>query len=81
MEEIINGDIRRFATINTTHYNNDGAYSVIVSDYDGLKDLGWDYEEEYPRYGSNIAVMDVSRMEVGDIVLAEEEGAYLMRLA
>ena len=77
----ISDDLRRFATINTTRYNNDGAYSVIVSDYASLLELGWALEEQFPRYGSSVAVMAVYQMEVGDIVLGDESGVYLMRLS
>ena len=40
MAQNIFGDIRRFAVINTTDYNEDGNYSVQVVDYDTLDELG-----------------------------------------
>lgn len=34
MNNAIFGDIRKFAVINTTEYNNDGNYAVQVVGYD-----------------------------------------------
>lgn len=80
VQNIIEGDVRRYAVINTTEYNNDGRYAIQVSDYDGLRDLGIQYDDEISIVsdGHFCKVVD---MNVGDVATTDYVGAYLMRLA
>lgn len=80
MAQNIFGDIRRFAVINTTEYNNDGNYAVQVVDYDGLEGLGVNDKEKVTRV-SDKAEMFVSELAVGDIAETDYKGAYVMRIA
>ncbi len=79
-QNIIEGDVRRYAVINTTEYNEDGRYGIQVSDYDGLRELGVNYDDDVAIVGSGrfCKVMD---MNVGDVATTDYKGAYLMRLA
>lgn len=45
--EVLNGTCKekRFAIINTTTYNNDGKYSIIVCKLDELESLGFDDDD------------------------------------
>lgn len=45
--EVLNGNCKekRFAIINTTDYNNDGNYSIIVCKLDELEGLGFDDDD------------------------------------
>lgn len=46
--EVLNGTCskeKRFAIINTTDYNNDGNYSIIVCQLGELESLGFDDED------------------------------------
>ena len=76
----IEGDVRRFLTINTTHYNNDGIYAVFDSYLEELTDLGWNLESSYIVHNRNL-FLTIEKMQVGDILDAEEDGAYLIRVA
>ena len=77
----LHGDTRIFATINTSEYNGDGKYSVQVTDYENVESMGWQKEQPYVDKGNTARMTKIKEMCVGDIILAEEIGAYLMRLA
>ena len=74
------GDIRKFAVINTTEYNEDGNYAVQVVGYDELEGLGINDKETITRV-SDKTEMFVSELNVGDIAYTDFKGAYVMRLA
>lgn len=80
MAQNIFGDIRKFAVINTTEYNEDGNYSIQVVDFDALEDLGVNDKEMVTRV-SDKTEMFVSELAVGDIAETDFKGAYVMRIA
>lgn len=80
MAQNIFGDIRRFAVINTTEYNEDGNYAIQVVDFDGLEGLGVNDKEMVTRV-SDKTEMFVSELAVGDIAETDYKGAYVMRIA
>jgi hypothetical protein len=80
MAKSIFGDIRRFAVINTTEYNNDGNYAVQVVGYDELEELGIIEKEVLSRVSDNKDVY-VNDLNVGDIATTDYKGAYVMRIA
>lgn len=80
MAQNIFGDIRRFAVINTTEYNEDGNYAIQVVDFDGLEGLGVNDKETVTRV-SDKTEMFVSELAVGDIAETDFKGAYVMRIA
>lgn len=80
MAQNIFGDIRRFAVINTTEYNEDGNYAIQVVDFDALEGLGINDKEKVTRV-SDKAEMFVSELAVGDIAETDFKGAYVMRIA
>lgn len=80
MAQNIFGDIRRFAVINTTEYNNDGNYAIQVVDFDALEGLGVNDKEKVTRV-SDKNEMFVSELAVGDIAETDYKGAYVMRIA
>ena len=80
MAQNIFGDIRRFAVINTTEYNEDGNYAIQVVDFDGLEGLGVNDKETVTRV-SDKTEMFVSELAVGDIAETDYKGAYVMRIA
>jgi hypothetical protein len=80
MAQNIFGDIRRFAVINTTEYNEDGNYAIQVVDFDGLEGLGVNDKEKVTRV-SDKTEMFVSELAVGDIAETDYKGAYVMRIA
>lgn len=75
------GDVRVFATINTTEYNGDGRYAVQVTSYEEIESMGWRKDEKYIDHANRSRTLAIEEMSVGEILLAEEKGAYLMRLA
>ena len=80
MNNAIFGDIRKFAVINTTEYNNDGNYAVQVVGYDELEGLGIIEKEVLSRVSDNEDVY-VNDLNVGDIATTDYKGAYVMRIA
>lgn len=80
MNNTIFGDIRKFAVINTTEYNNDGNYAVQVVDYEGLEGLGINEKDPLSRVSDNEEVY-VDNLNVGDIATTDFKGAYVMRIA
>lgn len=80
MEKAIFGDIRKFAVINTTEYNNDGNYAVQVVDYDGLEGLGINERETLLRVSDNEELF-VGDLNIGDLATTDFKGAYVMRIA
>ena len=80
MAQNIFGDIRRYAVINTTEYNEDGNYSIQVVDFDALDGLGVSDNETVTRV-SDKTEMFVSELAVGDIAETDYKGAYVMRIA
>jgi hypothetical protein len=80
MAQNIFGDIRRFAVINTTDYNNDGNYAIQVVDFDALEGLGVNDKETVTRI-SDKTEMFVGELNVGDIAATDFAGAYVMRIA
>lgn len=80
MEKAIFGDIRKFAVINTTEYNNDGNYAVQVVDYDGLEGLGINERETIVRVSDNEELF-VGDLNIGDLATTDFKGAYVMRIA
>lgn len=80
MEKAIFGDIRKFAVINTTEYNNDGNYAVQVVDYDGLEGLGINEREAIVRVSDNEELF-VGDLNIGDLATTDFKGAYVMRIA
>ena len=80
MAQNIFGDIRRFAVINTTEYNEDGNYAIQVVDFDALEGLGVNDKETVTRV-SDKTEMFVSELAVGDIAETDFKGAYVMRIA
>ena len=80
MAQNIFGDIRRFAVINTTEYNEDGNYAIQVVDFDALEGLGVNDKETVTRV-SDKTEMFVSELAVGDIAETDYKGAYVMRIA
>ena len=82
MEKEITGDIRRYIVINTTDYNGgDGQFLVAQASYDELKELGIENENETFHINYSEKWSSVRDMSVGDILLLDEEGAYIMRVA
>ena len=71
MKEIA-GNIKMFVLINTTKYNEDGKYSVIVGNLNEMKELGFDTEEE-------INALDM--LEVDSMITTDFVGCYVMRIA
>ena len=80
MAQNIFGDIRKFAVINTTEYNEDGNYAIQVVDCDDLEGLGVNDKEMVTRV-SDKTEMFVSELAVGDIAQTDFKGAYVMRIA
>ena len=82
MNTTIIGNVKRFLSINTTEYNNDGEYVIRDLDRTELVNFGWDNydDEEYPTYTGS-KMMKIDDMGVGTIICANEKGAYLMRIA
>ena len=80
MAQNIFGDIRKFAVINTTEYNEDGNYAIQVADFNDLEDLGVNDKETVTRV-SDKTEMFVSELAVGDIAKTDFKGAYVMRIA
>ena len=76
----IKGNVRRFLSINTTEYNSDGEYLVLDLDYSELESYGWIPSNEYCIYNGKKSIK-IDNLGVGGIIVAEEEGAYLMRIA
>lgn len=82
MEKEIAGDIRRYIVINTTDYNGgDGQFLVAQASYDELESHGVESEHDTYRINYSEKWSTVRDMAVGDILLLDEEGAYLMRVA
>lgn len=74
------GDIRKFAVINTTEYNEDGNYSVQVVGYDELEGLGINEKDSLSRVSDNEDVF-VEDLNIGDLATTDYKGAYVMRIA
>ena len=80
MAQNIFGDIRRYAVINTTEYNEDGNYAIQVVDFDALDGLGVSDKETVTRVSDKTEML-VSELNVGDIATTDFKGAYVMRIA
>ena len=80
MAQNIFGDIRRYAVINTTEYNEDGNYAIQVVDFDALDGLGVSDKETVTRVSDKTEML-VSELAVGDIATTDFKGAYVMRIA
>lgn len=80
MAQNIFGNIRRYAVINTTEYNEDGNYSIQVVDFDALDGLGVSDKETVTRVSDKTEML-VSELNVGDIAQTDFVGAYVMRIA
>lgn len=80
--EIIIGSVQRFLVINTTEYNNDGAYAVAVCDKDELSNHGISPEEIITLVNTDKDVM-LDDLSVGEIGVPEWPGGgvYVMRIA
>jgi len=65
------GNTKKFCLINTTSYNNDGNYQVIVCDFDELFNLGFDEEDK----------QRLDEMKVDEIILTDYFGCHLIRIA
>lgn len=80
MAQNIFGDIRRYAVINTTEYNEDGNYSIQVVDFDALDGLGVSDKETVTRVSDKTEML-VGELNVGDLAQTDFAGAYVMRIA
>lgn len=69
--EKVAGNIKKFCLINTTSYNNDGNYQVIVCDLNELFNLGFDEDDR----------KWLEEMSVDEIILTDYSGCHLMRIA
>ena len=78
MQELISANARVYLAINTSDYNQDGAYAVSIASYDELPSLGWEHDEEYIKVNTTTKI---AYMEVGDLLTSDNYGAYLMRIA
>lgn len=80
MNNEIKGNVRRYLTINTTNYNDDGKYYVIDSNYNELTEIGWNLDDAYSTY-DHAHEIPIDLMGIGEIIVSEMVGAYLMRIA
>ena len=69
--EKIAGNTKKFCLINTTSYNNDGNYQVIVCDLNELFDLGFDESDR----------KWLEEMNVDELALTDYVGCHLIRIA
>jgi hypothetical protein len=71
MEKIV-GNAKMFCLINTTNYNGDGNYQVIVCNLEELFDLGFDRESDKKW---------LEELNVDEIALTDYVGCHIMRIA
>ena len=69
--EKITGNTKKFCLINTTSYNNDGNYQVIVCDLNELFNLGFDESDR----------KWLEEMKVDELILTDYAGCHLIRIA
>jgi hypothetical protein len=69
--EKITGNTKKFCLINTTSYNNDGNYQVIVCDLNELFNLGFDESDR----------KWLEEMSVDEVILTDYNGCHLIRIA
>ena len=72
---------RTFVCINDEHYNYDGTASVqIVEGLKAVEELGWHLGVAYDIYKDPDDKVKIEHMNVGDIILGDENGVMLMRI-
>lgn len=69
--EKIAGNTKKFVLINSTNYNNDGSYQVIVCELEELLDLGFEKDD----------VKWLDEMKVDELALTDYAGCHIMRIA
>lgn len=68
----IGGSVEKvFAVIKTTNYNDDGKYAVTIAKMSELPEVGFNADE--------IDKLDI--FEVDSLIITDEVGCYVMRIA
>lgn len=72
MKRIEGGTEKVFVVVNTTNYNNDGNYSVIVCKFCELPELGFD---------DMATLKELNDLTVDEVATTDFVGCYIMRIA
>ena len=68
----IGGSVEKvFAVINTTNYNDDGKYAVTIAKMSELPEVGFNADE----------IDKLDKFEVDSLIITDEVGCYVMRIA
>lgn len=68
----IGGSVEKvFAVINTTKYNDDGKYAVTIAKMSELPEVGFNADE----------IDKLDNFEVDSLIITDEVGCYVMRIA
>ena len=68
----IGGSVEKvFAVINTTNYNDDGKYAVTIAKMSELPEVGFNADE----------IDKLDNFEVDSLIITDEVGCYIMRIA
>ena len=68
----IGGSVEKvFAVINTTNYNDDGKYAVTIAKMSELPEVGFNADE----------INKLDNVEVDTLMITDEVGCYVMRIA
>ena len=70
--KIIEGSLKMFCLINSTNYNNDNNYSVIVGNLTDMVEKGFTDDED-------IKALDM--LEVDEALPTDYKGCYVIRIA
>ena len=71
MEKVIKGSVKMYVMINSTNYNGDGEYQVLVGNLEDMK-----------RYGASGGFVNhLKNMKVDEVALTDFEGCYVIRIA
>ena len=70
--KIIEGSLKMFCLINSTNYNNDNNYSVIVGNLTDMVERGFIDDED-------IKMLDM--LEVDEVMHTDYKGCYVIRIA
>ena len=67
----INGDVKVYCLINSSTYNGDGNYQVVVGNLNEMAELGFDEEK----------IKKLSKMKVDSLCYTDFNGCYVIRIA
>ena len=82
-KNVIKGNVKKYVCINTTSYNEDGNYCVQVVSITDIEELGFNLEDLYFSISKQKRrdYVNISEMEINDIVMGDSVGVFLMRIA